>query len=140
MVCILTTVHKWIQSKVDPETPGNVAMLIITLHSNGRKHYSWKKNWIVGIFSQTSITNSPVLRHQLPSRNSIQFWHYLELVQTPQLRAQSHKTVSTSHSSYKSKVSNLPTLLSNLATNLGVSIIPSIGETEKCWDSGNHLT
>lgn len=43
MVCILTTVHKWIQSKVDPETPGNVAMLIITLHSNGRKHYSWKK-------------------------------------------------------------------------------------------------
>lgn len=127
MVCILATVHKWIPSKVDPETPGNVAHA--NNYSHGRKHYSWKKKMgVVWIFSQTSITNSPVLRHQLPSRNSIQFWHYLEL------RAQSHKTVSTSHTSYKSRVSKLSTLLSNLATNLGVSIIPSIGETEKCWD------
>lgn len=49
-------------------------------------------------------------------------------MQTPQLRAQFHKTVSTSHTSYKSKVSKLPTLLSNLAANLGASTIPSMGK------------
>lgn len=136
MVCILATVHKWIPSKVDPETPGNVAHA--NNYSHGRKHYSWKKKKKIGavwIFSQTPITNSPVLRHQLPSRNSIQFWHYLEL------RAQSHKTVSTSLSVRVQGLSAIHTSV-QLDTDLGVSISLPIGETETAghWCSTQEIT